>query len=112
VSILLNLSCIYNKRHFNFIYKEDFIMPINENELTKEILAKAMKCETAEDLIALAKAEGIDLTKEEAEAYLAEMDDVELDDTALQQVAGGTSSVADASQVRIQSFHCGALGLN
>ena len=48
----------------------------------------------------------------EAEAYLAEMDDVELDDTALQQVAGGTSSVADASQVRIQSFHCGALGLN
>ena len=30
-------------------------MPINENELTKEILAKAMKCETAEDLIALAK---------------------------------------------------------
>ena len=29
-------------------------MPINENELTKEILAKAMKCETAEDLIALA----------------------------------------------------------
>ena len=64
-------------------------MPINENELTKEILAKAMKCETADDLIALGKAEGIDLTKEEAEAYLAEMDDVELDDTALQQVAGG-----------------------
>ena len=87
-------------------------MPINENELTKEILAKAMKCETAEDLIALVKAEGIDMTKEEAEAYLAERDDVELDDTALQQVAGGTSSVADASQVRILSFHCGALGLN
>ena len=60
----------------------------------------------------LVKAEGIDMTKEEAEAYLAEKDDVELDDTALQQVAGGTSSVADASQVRILSFHCGALGLN
>ena len=81
-------------------------MPINENELTKEILAKAMKCETAEDLIALVKAEGIDMTKEEAEAYLAEMNNVELDDTALQQVAGGTCSVADASQGRILSFHC------
>ena len=86
-------------------------MPINENELTKEILAKAMKCETAEDLIALAKAEGIDLTKEEAEAYLAEMNNVELDDTALQQVAGGTSSVANASQLQTQSFHCGVQSL-
>ncbi len=81
-------------------------MPINKNELTKEMVAKAMKCETAEDLIALVKAEGIDMTKEEAEAYLAERDDVELDDTALQQVAGGTCSVADASQGRILSFHC------
>ena len=86
-------------------------MPINENKLTKEMVAKAMKCETAEDLIALAKAEGIDMTKEEAEAYLAEMDDVKLDDTALQQVAGGTSSGADASQGRIRSYHCGVLSL-
>ena len=87
-------------------------MPINKNEISKEMLVKAMQCENAEELIALDKAEGINLTKEEAEAYLAEMDDVELDDTALQQVAGGTGSVAEASQVRIQSFHCGALGLN
>ena len=81
-------------------------MPINENELRKEMVAKAKKSETAQDLIALAKAEGIDMTKEEAEAYLAEMNNVELDDTALQQVAGGTSSVANASQGRILSFHC------
>ena len=87
-------------------------MPINKNEITKEMLEKAMQCKTAEELMALAKSEGMEITREEAEAYLAEMDDVELDDTALQQVAGGTSSVADASQVRIQSFHCGALGLN
>jgi len=64
-------------------------MPINENELTKEILAKAMKCETAEDLIAFAKSEGIELTQEEAEAYLAELADVELDEEVLQKVAGG-----------------------
>ena len=64
-------------------------MPINKDELTKEMIEKAMQCETAEDLIALAKAEGITLTKEEAEAYLAELDDFELDDAMLRNVAGG-----------------------
>lgn len=64
-------------------------MPIDKNEITKEMLEKAMQCNTAEDLIALAKTEGVDLTKEEAEAYMAEMDDVELDSDALKQVAGG-----------------------
>ena len=64
-------------------------MPINKNELTKEMIAKAMQCETAEDLIALAKAEGVELTKEEAEAYLAELEDFELDEGMLKNVAGG-----------------------
>ena len=64
-------------------------MPIDKNEITKEMLEKAMQCNTAEDLIALAKAEGFELTKEEAEAYMAEMEDVELDSDALKQVAGG-----------------------
>ena len=62
---------------------------INVNELTKEQIAKAMTCETAEELMALAKAEGVELTKEEAEAYFAEMADVELDEARLKQVAGG-----------------------
>jgi hypothetical protein len=64
-------------------------MPINKNELTKEMIAKAMQCETAEDLVALAKSEGIEITKAEAEAYLAEMDDIELDNAMLKNVAGG-----------------------
>ena len=64
-------------------------MPINKNELTKEMIEKAMQCETGEDLIALAKSEGIELTKEEAEAYLAELEDFELDDAMLRNVAGG-----------------------
>ena len=67
-------------------------MPINKNELTKEMIAKAMQCETAEDLVALAKSEGIEITKAEAEAYLAEMDDIELDDAMLKNVAGGYCS--------------------
>ena len=33
-------------------------MPINKNELTKEQIMKAMQCKTADELIALAKAEG------------------------------------------------------
>ena len=64
---------------------------INVNELTKEQIQKAMACETVEELMALAKAEGVELTKEEAEAYLDELSDVELDGEALKQVAGGSS---------------------
>ena len=64
-------------------------MPINKNELTKEMIAKAMQCRTPEELMALAKSEGFEVTKEEAEAYLAEMDDMELEEEALKKIAGG-----------------------
>ena len=64
-------------------------MPINKNELTKEMLEKAMQCKNAEELTALAKMGGYELTKEEADAYWAELSDVELDDKALKKVAGG-----------------------
>ena len=64
-------------------------MPIDKTKLTKEMLEKAMKCQTADELIALAKTEGMEITKDEAEAYLTEMDNVELDNAALDKVAGG-----------------------
>ena len=69
-------------------------MSINVNELTKEQIQKAMACETVEELMELAKAEGVELTKEEAEAYMAEMADVELDSDALKNVAGGVCYMA------------------
>ena len=69
-------------------------MPDNKIVVTKEQIAKAMSCETAEELMVLAKAEGIELTKEEAEAYMAEMADVELDSDALKNVAGGVCYMA------------------
>ena len=56
---------------------------------SEELIAKAMQCETPEQLIELAKAEGYNLTLEEAEAYLAEMDDIELDSQQLKAVAAG-----------------------
>ena len=64
-------------------------MPINRNELTKEQVMKAMQCKTADELMALAKAEGYDLTKAEAEAYMAELSDLELDEEMLKNAAGG-----------------------
>ncbi|MBO4852207.1 MAG: hypothetical protein J5477_01080 [Schwartzia sp.] len=62
---------------------------INKNELTKEQIKKAMACRNVDELIAAAKAEGLELTKEEAEAYIAEMADYELDDETLKSAAGG-----------------------
>ena len=64
-------------------------MPINKNEITKEMVEKAMQCKTVEELIAAAKTEGFDITKEEAEAYLAEMADIELNEGKLKKMAGG-----------------------
>ena len=64
-------------------------MPINKNELTKEMLEKAIQCKSADELIALAKTGGYEMTKEEAEAYMTELSDFELDDRALKNIAGG-----------------------
>ena len=62
---------------------------INKNELTKEQIAKAMACKTADELVKAAKEEGFELTLEEAEAYMAEYSDGELDDEMLAMVSGG-----------------------
>ena len=62
---------------------------INTTELSKELIAKAMQCESADELIEVAKEEGIELTQDEAEAYMSELEDFELDDSDLKQVAGG-----------------------
>ena len=69
--------------------KEVTGMPINKNEITKEMFLKAMQCKSADELIAQAKTAGYELTQEEAEVYLAEIEDLELDEAQLQKVAGG-----------------------
>ena len=53
------------------------------------MIDKALKCESAEELMAIAKAEGLEITKDEAEAYMAELDNMELDNAALDNVAAG-----------------------
>jgi hypothetical protein len=64
-------------------------MPIDKSKLTKEMIDRAAMCQTADELIALAKTSGIDITKAEAEAYLDELDNMELDTDTLAHVAGG-----------------------
>ena len=64
-------------------------MKINGKEITKEMLAKAEACKTAEELVALAKENGVELTAEEAAAYLAEHERGKLTGEELDAVAGG-----------------------
>ncbi len=64
-------------------------MAINRKEITSEQVMKAAQCKTADELMALAKGSGFDITKAEAEAYMAELADVELDEAQLQKAAGG-----------------------
>ena len=72
------------------VKKEGFLMPkIEKNKITREMIEKAMKCKDADELIALTKAEGYEVTREEAEAYMAELSDFELDEETLSKAAGG-----------------------
>ena len=70
-------------------------MPIDKSKLTKEMLDRAAMCQTPEELIALAKTQGIEISKAEAEAYLDELDDFELSPEALENVAGGAFMACD-----------------
>ena len=60
------------------------------NSLTKKQIEMAMECKTPEELMELAKKGGIEITKAEAEAYLSELENTELDMATLDNVAGGT----------------------
>ena len=64
-------------------------MQIDKTKISKAMIDKAFKCESAEELMAMAKAEGYEITKDEAEAYMAELDNMELDNAALDNVAAG-----------------------
>ena len=48
-----------------------------------------MLCDTPEELVKLAKENGVELTVKEAEAYLSEIEDIDLDSAQLKEVAGG-----------------------
>ncbi len=58
-------------------------------QLTKELIAKAATCKSVEELLALAKAEGLELSREEAEKYFSQLSDQKLGVDEIDSVAGG-----------------------
>ena len=59
-------------------------------KLTKELIEKAKTANTAEELLAMAKAENIEMTAEEAAKVFAELHKTgELSDEELDNVSGG-----------------------
>ena len=64
-------------------------MEINGKEISKELIEKAAKCQTMGELLALAKENGIELTAEQAEAYLSVYQSGKISDEELDAVAGG-----------------------
>ena len=58
-------------------------------KFTKEQIEKAMACKSVDELLKLAKSEGVELTHEQAEAYFAQLSKNELSADELAKVAGG-----------------------
>ena len=58
---------------------------------TKEQIRKAMNCKTVDELLAYAKSEGIEFSREQAEEYIAQQSEhrCKLTDEELAQVVGG-----------------------
>ncbi len=59
---------------------------------TKEQIRKAMTCKTADELLALANSEEVELSREQAEEYIATQGKRKLTDEELAQVVGGFKS--------------------
>ncbi len=59
-------------------------------KFTKEQIRNAMNCKTVDELLAYAKSEGVELSREQAEEYIAAITGKrKLTDDELAQVAGG-----------------------
>ncbi len=83
---------------------------LKREELTKEMVQQALKCKDADELIKLAKTDGFDLTKDEAEAYLAELADVEMDDEMMKKAAGGVCWTNCPKEAECPGHVCGTVG--
>ena len=65
-------------------------MQFEGKEISEELIRKAQECNSAGELMQLADENGIEITAEEAEAFLDETADIELDAEALAEVTGGS----------------------
>ena len=62
--------------------------------LTSELMEKAKMAKSAEELLGIAKANGVEMTEEEANEYYKQITSCELDDDLLDGVVGGYESQA------------------
>jgi hypothetical protein len=58
-------------------------------KLTQEIIEKAKAAGSAEELLAIAKENGVDMTADEAKTYFEQLNANSLDEDLLEGVAGG-----------------------
>ena len=73
----------------------------------KELLEQAKEAKSAEELMSLAKENGMELTKQEAEAYFAQLNKSgELSDEELDNVAGGGCHNKDGRLVVTVWYNC------
>ena len=79
---------------------------IDPKLMTKEMMEKAMACETPEALVALAKENGVELSAEEAKKLLAELEnlDVNFSDEDMAKAAGGVGSTLTACYEALSPF--------
>jgi hypothetical protein len=70
-------------------------------EITRAQIDKAATAKSSDELYELAQAEGIDITKEEAEKYFQQLSSSSLDLDALEDVAGGCTGNACAGNVAV-----------
>ena len=91
--------------------------------LTPEIIEKAKAAKSAEELLAIAKANNIEMTADEAATYFAQLNPKsgELDDDELDNVAGGAGKCGDptnkdlfpdGTKVRYKCGNCLRCGTN
>ncbi len=75
-------------------------------EITKELIAKARKCETAQELLALAKENDIEMSEEQASSLLVGMKKAgELSDRELDNVSGGGCNFFKAKCPKCRSIN-------
>ena len=73
----------------------------------EELIAKAREAKSAEELLALAKENNVELTEEEAKAYFEQMNKTgELADDELDSVAGGGCHKKDGRLVVALFYNC------
>ena len=82
--------------------------------LTPEMIEKAKSVKTAEELYEIAKANGVEMTDDEAATYFAQLNPTsgELDDDDLDNVAGGAcqGEGANSSKARLTVGACQKCG--